>query len=54
MSSECFFVRSETRETSSTSSAFVMLPPLVDMQTPFRNSECGVRNQGEFGSRNWD
>src|SRR4051812_23337385 len=26
MTSECFFVRSETRETSSTSSAFVMLP----------------------------
>ena len=34
MSSECFFVRSDTRETSSTSSAFVMLPPLVDMRTP--------------------
>ena len=30
MTSECFLVRSETRETSSTSSAFVMLP--VDMK----------------------
>src|SRR5262249_29161657 len=29
MTSECFFVRSETRETSSTSSALVMLPPVV-------------------------
>src|ERR1700730_3650265 len=29
MTSECFLVRSETRETSSTSSAFVMLPPVV-------------------------
>src|ERR1700752_3718951 len=29
MTSECFLVRSETRETSSTSSAFVMLPPGV-------------------------
>src|SRR3982751_498772 len=28
MTSECFFVRSETLETSSTSSAFVMLPPV--------------------------
>src|ERR1043165_9671986 len=32
MTSECFFVRSDTRETSSTSSAFVMLPLfIVDM-----------------------
>src|SRR3954466_9747246 len=32
MTSECFFVKSETRETSSTSSAFVMLPLFsVDM-----------------------
>src|ERR687883_323332 len=29
MTSECFLVRSDTRETSSTSSAFVMLPPAV-------------------------
>src|SRR5687767_12281947 len=29
MTSECFLVRSETRDTSSTSSAFVMLPPAV-------------------------
>ena len=29
MTSECFFVRSETRETSSTSSAFVMLPVFI-------------------------
>src|ERR1051326_773715 len=29
MTSECFFVRSETRETSSTSSAFVMLPLVI-------------------------
>src|ERR1700730_11920425 len=29
MTSECFLVRSETRETSSTSSALVMLPPVV-------------------------
>src|SRR5437773_10135846 len=29
MTSECFFVRSETRDTSSTSSAFVMLPAPV-------------------------
>ena len=29
MTSECFLVRSETRETSSTSSALVMLPPGV-------------------------
>src|SRR5262245_23180877 len=29
MTSECFLVRSDTRETSSTSSAFVMLPPSV-------------------------
>src|SRR5712691_2524841 len=27
MTSECFFVRSDTRDTSSTSSALVMLPP---------------------------
>src|SRR4051812_21023521 len=33
MTSECFFVRSETRETSSTSSALVMLP-LVMAATP--------------------
>src|SRR5262249_39048222 len=33
MTSECFFVRSETRETSSTSSALVMLP-LVITATP--------------------
>src|SRR5260221_4148313 len=32
MTSECFFVRAETRETTSTSSAFVMLP--VFMVTP--------------------
>src|SRR3989440_2550157 len=29
MTSECFFVRSDTRDTSSTSSALVMLPPGV-------------------------
>src|SRR5207249_3451918 len=29
ITSECFLVRSETRDTSSTSSAFVMLPPVV-------------------------
>src|SRR3954468_5215523 len=29
MTSECFFVRSETRDTSSTSSAFVMLPVFI-------------------------
>src|SRR5204862_7886713 len=29
MTSECFFVRSETRDTSSTSSAFVMLPLVI-------------------------
>src|SRR5689334_6918947 len=29
MTSECFLVRSDTRETSSTSSAFVMLPPFI-------------------------
>ena len=29
MTSECFLVKSETRETSSTSSALVMLPPGV-------------------------
>src|SRR4051794_40199156 len=32
MTSECFLVRSETRETSSTSSALVMLPPGVFKQ----------------------
>src|SRR4051812_28420216 len=31
MTSECFLVRSETRDTSSTSSAFVMLPAPVFM-----------------------
>src|SRR5262245_48864847 len=29
MTSECFFVRSETRETSATASAFVMLPVVI-------------------------
>src|SRR5437762_6523558 len=29
ITSECFFVRSDTRDTSSTSSAFVMLPPFI-------------------------
>src|SRR4051795_4604531 len=29
ITSECFFVRSETRDTSSTSSAFVMLPLVI-------------------------
>src|SRR5688572_10474848 len=29
MTSECFLVRSETRDTSSTSSALVMLPPVM-------------------------
>jgi hypothetical protein len=29
MTSECFFVRSDTRDTSSTSSALVMLPPFM-------------------------
>src|SRR5262245_8719477 len=29
MTSECFLVRSDTRDTSSTSSAFVMLPPVI-------------------------
>src|SRR5687768_7521518 len=33
MTSECFLVRSETRETSSTSSAFVMLPAPLPMLT---------------------
>src|SRR5437867_942139 len=33
MTSECFFVKSDTRETSSTSSALVMLPPV--MGSPF-------------------
>src|SRR2546425_612478 len=33
--SECFFVRSDTRDTSSTSSALVMLPPGVFM-CPYR------------------
>src|SRR5262249_45294389 len=31
MTSECFLVRSDTRETSSTSSAFVMLPPVISL-----------------------
>src|SRR5579864_2257214 len=31
MTSECFFVRSETRETSSTSSALVMLPLVIHL-----------------------
>src|SRR5689334_21358665 len=34
MTSECFFVRSETRETSSTSSAFVMLPAPLPLPLP--------------------
>src|SRR5688572_6645156 len=36
MTSECFFVRSETRDTSSTSSALVMLPPGVFTVAPHR------------------
>src|SRR5262249_34317993 len=34
MTSECFFVRSETRETSSTSSALVMLPLVITATPP--------------------
>src|SRR6476659_5520204 len=34
ITSECFFVRSETRDTSSTSSALVMLPPGVFTVAP--------------------
>src|SRR5687768_7312554 len=34
MTSECFFVRSETRETSSTSSALVMLPAPLPFPLP--------------------
>src|SRR5688500_18891279 len=33
MISECFLVRSDTRETSSTSSAFVMLPLVIGLST---------------------
>src|SRR4029077_3676177 len=33
MTSECFLVRSDTRDTSSTSSAFVMLPPVITAPT---------------------
>src|SRR5262249_19669158 len=51
MTSECFFVRSETRETSSTSSAFVMLPvfmvapvgrsrPVASCQFPVASCQC--------------
>src|SRR5262245_21498118 len=42
MTSECFFVRSETRDTSSTSSAFVMLPPFIAV-TPGRTKGKGQR-----------
>src|SRR5215211_4856071 len=48
MTSECFFVRSETRETSSTSSAFVMLPAGVVTVAPLperRPQASGVRPQ---------
>src|SRR5688572_5809056 len=48
MTSECFFVRSETRETSSTSSAFVMLPAPLPMVTALllrRPQGPGVRAQ---------
>src|SRR6516164_1943708 len=42
MTSECFFVRSDTRETSSTSSALVILP-LVMLRTPSRLAARGSR-----------
>ena len=42
ITSECFFVRSETRETSSTSSAFVIVPPAIG--PPSGIAEFGIRN----------
>src|SRR5580765_8528561 len=43
ITSECFLVRSETRETSSTSSAFVMLPPsAADASCSSTGSSSGV------------
>src|SRR5688572_22019932 len=41
MTSDCFLVSSETRDTSSTSSAFVMLPPGVFTVTPRRAPVTG-------------
>ena len=45
MTSECFLVRSETRETSSTSSALVMLPPGV---FKLRSLAAGLRAAGAW------
>src|SRR5688572_5585293 len=43
MTSECFLVRSDTRETSSTSSAFVMLPPVMMLLVGLRAQGSGLR-----------
>src|SRR5688500_10753703 len=45
MTSECFFVRSETRETSSTSSALVMLPAPFPLPLPIVTA-CSLRGLG--------
>src|SRR4029077_10424816 len=51
MTSECFLVRSDTRETSSTSSALVMLPPVVmDM---FLRRDRRLRDQGRWSAPPW-
>src|SRR5207344_1405262 len=47
MTSECFFVRSDTRDTSSTSSALVMLPPGVFTMGSLRRAYQGP---GSFGA----
>src|SRR5688572_22791665 len=49
MTSECFLVRSETRETSSTSSAFVMLP--VDMRKALCDTSATRPSPGTAGTR---
>src|SRR4029079_12508271 len=57
MTSECFFVRSETRETSSTSSAFVMLPVFMvapagrSRQLPAAVTSC--RYPGQLATGDW-
>src|SRR6266536_3499268 len=55
MTSECFLVRSETRETSSTSSAFVMLPlvmasPLVVAGSQLSAASCSKLEAGSWFS----
>src|SRR4051812_13003343 len=46
MTSECFLVRSETRETSSTNSAFVMLPPVMELLVGIRGRVRGQQSAG--------